>query len=930
MGKTRLIAEFADIAEAKGTRVLWSQMIEDPGAPPYFSWLLALRSCIQQSDNESLLADLGSSAADIADIVPELRDRLGLDHRQRPSDSAAARHQLFDSVTRYLLSTSARQPLVLLLDNLHSADYSSLALLEYFCQQIAGNPVMVVAAYRESELNRRHPLRPVVNRLTRNAGFLRLSLGGLSRAEVAELLHSHVGHPLPVPLVSAVHEQSDGNPLFVTEVGSMLAQQKPSRQLSSAGVHFTVPESLREVIVARLDALAAETSDLLSVAAVLGREFDIHVLADLADIRARRVTDLLNQAETSGVVAALGPGRFHFHHVLFREVLYAEHSTIARARLHRKAGDRLEARYQDDTGPHTAELAYHFFESAQAGREQEAIHYCRQAAEVAVGQRAYGEAVSFLDCALQVAQLEENINQERRFGILQAMGRAQYQAGQLSAATQSLMKAAILAYRRQWWKQLADALFLFQLVCQQSGFRHVASVPLHKAVLEHIPEKDDVLRARTLASLAKAYRTADESERAAETFRKSIVLARTFDDPDVLLDCLRKGNWTFGRHPTTVREGLEISREALALAESLERTEAVLDSVVDVVFQLSDLGEITEMQQQLVVLRRLAMEERQPHFQNVLVGFETAVAILQGRWGDAIRGANEGVRSLPLQGVLGLQGRFAFQVFAIKKMQGTLGQVQELAERIFSANSDAEMWLPGRILLHCELGQRKQAQDALQQLGDPGELPRDDLLEIALVYLAEACAWLGDVQRCKVLFELLTPYRGLNVTLPGTIMLGAVSGCLALLATAMRRPDEAKELFEEALLMNSSMGAAPALARTQVEFARLLLSSGSEPGRVQARRLLAKARPIGVELELRPVLDTIDELGNEGGVVSLTDRETDVLKIIATGSSNSHIAETLNISHSTVATHIRNIFRKIGTANRTEAADFARRAGLLD
>jgi DNA-binding CsgD family transcriptional regulator/tetratricopeptide (TPR) repeat protein len=930
MGKTRLIAEFAEIAKGRGKRVLWSQMIEDPGAPPYFPWLLALRSCVQQSDDESLLADLGSGAADVADIVPELRERIALDHSRTASGSVAARYQLFDSVTRFLHRTAARQPLVLLFDNLHAADRSSLALLEYYCQQIAGTSVLVVAAYRESELSRRHPLRPVLNQLARSAGFLRLALAGLSRTEVAELLHSQIGYPLSAPLVAAVHEQSDGNPLFVTEVGSMLARRKPNAQLTAAGFHFKVPESLREVIGARLDALPAETCNLLGIAAVLGREFDLRILVKLAALRTERVVKLLHHAEAAGVVTALTPGRFRFHHALFREVLYAEHSTIARVSLHRKAGEQLEARYRDDPGSHISELAYHFFEAAQAGREDKAIRYCRQAAESAVGQRAYGEAVSLLGCALQAAEFEENTNQERRFAILRAMGRAQYQSGQLNAATHTLMKAAILAYRRRWWERLADALFQFQLVCQQSGYHHVASVPLHNAVLEQLPEKNDVLRARTLASLAKAHRTAGRPDHAVETFRQSIALARECNDPGVLLDCLRKGNWIVGRSPMNVREGLEISREALALAKAEGNVEAVLDSVVDMAFQLGDLGEISELQQQLVVLRQLATEERQPHFQNVLIGFETAVAILQGRWADAIRGAKEGVRSLPLQGVLGLQGRFAFQIFAIKKAQGTLGQVQDVAERILSASSDAELWLPGRILLHCELGQRKQACEALQNLGDPREHPRDDLLEIALVYLAEACARLTDVPRCTELYDLLTPYRGLNATLPGTVMLGAVSGYLASLAMVMRRHDEARELFEEALLMNASMGAAPALARTRVDFARLLLGTGYEQDRVQARRLLAKARPIVQELELRPVLHAMDDFGTEPGVVSLTGREIDVLKIVATGSSNNRIADALNISHSTVATHIRSIFRKVGVANRTEAADFARRAGLLD
>ncbi len=905
-------------------------MIEEPGAPPYFSWLLALRSCIQQCDDEALIADLGSGAEDVADVVPELRERLQLETTRTATDSAAARFQLYDSVTRFLLRIAARQPLILLFDNLHSADRSSLTMLEYLCQQIAGSPILVIGAYRESELDRRHPLRTALNRLSRNTGYLRLVLTGLSREEVAQLLHAKLGHTPPASVVDSVYEQSDGNPLFVTEVGSMLARRQSDLQITSAGHHFKVPESLRDVIGARLDALPADTIALLRVAAVLGREFDVSMVAQLASVPPRRVVTLLHDAEEAAIVASFRPGRFRFHHILFREVLYEEHNTISRVMLHRCAGEQLEKRLDDDLNPNLSEIAYHYFEAAQAGKAEKAIHFCQQAADAAVRQRAYGEAVALLDCALQVSELEEDKNQERRFELLRAMGRAQYQSGDLSDATRTLMKAAILAYQQHWWNQLGEALYLFQLICQQSGFRHVASIPLHKVVLEQLPATNSILRARVLASLAKAYRTAAEPDLAAESFKKSIVLARQCDDPVVLLDCLRKGNWTVGRNPGTVREGLQIAREALELATAQHDSEAALDSVVDIVFQLCDLGEIDEVRQQLTVLKRLAIEERLPHFRSVLTGFETALAILCGKWSDAIRGAKDGVRQLPLKGVKGLQGRFAFQIFAIRKAQGSLGPLQDVVDRIIEENRESNFWLPGQVLLHCELGQMKLARDVLQKFGNLRELPKDDLFEIALVYLAEACTKLGDSHRCADLYELLAPYRGLNATLPGTFMLGAVSGYLANLAVATRQLAEARTLFEEALVMNESMGALPALARTQVDFTRMLLGTEREEDRVRARRLIAESRPVAQELELRPILLAIADLDAAAGASSLTGREIDVLKNIATGLSNNNIADTLHISHSTVATHVRNIFRKISVANRTEAADFARRSGLLD
>ena len=930
IGKTRLMDEIARIAVAEGKRVLWGQIVEDPGAPPFLCWTLVLRDCLQQCDDETLRADIGSGAADMAVILPEISDRLGVELEPASFGGSPGRYALFDAVTRFLLASARRKPLVVLLDNLHSADRSALALLEYLCQQIAGSPILVVGAYRHAEFDRRNPLRSVMAGLARIRGFKRLQLDGLAVDEVALLLSTRIGSSVPASLVRAVHEQSGGSPLFVCEVASMLAQPASRQALSASGYRFHVPESLRDVINARLDRLPTETLELLGVAAVLGREFEVATLAGLAEAPLERVRRQLEHAEAARIVTAGLAGQFRFCHALFREVLYAEHSTITRARLHRRAGELIESRYGGDLHTHLPELAHHFFEAAQADNGEKAATYCRAAAAAAAAGRAYAEAAAMYERALQASELRKVPDVNVRFELLFETGQAQYQSGQLNVATQTLMKVAILAYRQRWWVRLADALFAYQLVCQQSGFRHIASVPLHEQVLEHIPDDAESLRARCLVSLAKAYRTAGQPQLAVNAFRSGVELARRCGEPRVLLDCLRKGNWTVGRLPSSIREGLEISREALELARKHGPADAVLDALTDVVFQLCDLGEIQEAERRLTELGDLAHEQRQPHFQNVFMGFETAIAILRGKWHQALARARQALRRIPLQGVLGLEGRYAFQVFSIKKAQGELDEIRALAEQILARDDGTKFWLPGQILLHCELGQHSQAHDALQRLGDFRKLPSDDLYVISLIYLAESCVMLRSRQRSAELYELLMPFRSLNATLPGTLMLGAVSSYLALLATATRRFAEAGALYEESLAMNASMGARPFLARSMVDYARMLLREEDPEMNTRAGQLIASARPIADELNLRPVQDAIDKLRETSRIEGLTEREVDILKVVAIGLSNHRIAEAFHISHSTVTTHMRSILRKTGAANRTEAAEFARRAGLLD
>jgi len=930
IGKTRLMSEIANIAAAEGDRILWSQMGENFGAPPFFCWTLALRDYVQQFGDDVIRTDIGSGAPDIADILPDIRDRFGIDLGSTGSSRSGGHYPLFDAVTRLLLAVARREPLIVLLDNLHAADRSSLMLLEYLCQQIAGSPILIIGAYRYADFDRRNPLRSLLAQLSRTPGFHQFSLRGLSLDEVALMLSTRVGSPVPSSLVKSIHERSDGSPLFISEMANMLSQPDSLRSLNQSNDLINVPASLRDVINVRLDALGADTLKTLGVAAVLGRDFDASVLVDLAELPREQVYTQLDQAEEAGIITACRLDRFSFRHASFREVLYREHSTVVRVRLHRRAGELLESHHSNEEAAYYSRLAHHFFEATQVDNGEKALIYCRRAAEEAARRRAFAEAVAMYERALQVVEFQHEPNPETRFDLLFRVGQAQFSAGELNAATQSLMKSAIVAYRERWWVRLADALFAYQFVCQQCGFRHIASIPLHQLALEHIPDESHGVRARTLVSLAKAHRTAGNPDLAESAFRSGVEVARRCADPRILLDCLRKGNWTVGRLPSSIREGLEISREALELARLHESREAVIDSLIDVVFQLCDLGEVDEVEQLLAEILDLAQRERQPHYLNVLAGFETSVAILRGKWLDAYAKAQKTLKQIPVQGVLGLEGRYGFQLFSIKRAQGQLDQMREIANAILATGAITRFWLPGQIMLHCELEQYEHARESLQQLGDLRKLPKDDLYVTSLIYLAESCVALRDKARCSQIYELLMPYRPLNATLPGTLMLGAISGYLGSLAATIQCQAEASSLFEEAIAMNTAMRALPFLARTQVDYARLLLACDNPDAHLYAQQLVAAAKPVASKLNLLPVQNAIAGLQETSSIESLTRREVDILRVVAVGLSNKRIADTLHISLSTVTTHMRNIFRKTGVQNRTEAAEFARRAGLLE
>lgn len=929
IGKTRLMTEAARLAAARGCAVLWSQMLEDPVAPPFLPWLLALRECLAREDLAVLREDLGSGAADVADIVPELRDRLGLPPSRPSVDSAAARYQLFDAVTRFLLAYARRRPLVLLFDNAHRADRSSLQLLAYYCRQLANSPTLVLLSFRGSEFHGDHPLRGALDQCSRAAGFEQFELAGLDRAQTADLMRLVLGGPAPGALVDAVCERGDGNPLFVSQVAAGLARRAPADPAAPGDFAIEVPDSLRAVISARLATLDDATRVLLRVAAILGRDFDARLLAAMAACPATETLPLLERAAAAGVVGPGAPGRYRFVHALFREVLYAQHTLESRLGLHRAAATRMEQRHASDPEPHLPQLAYHWFEAARIAYRPEAVEYCRQAARQAHARRAYGEAAVQLEHALQVADLADEPDPALRFDLLHALGDAQFRAGQSEPAARTYLNCAVLAQRQQWWPRLAEAVLALQYVQGQLGIIHVASIPLHGIALAHLPADATPMRARLLASLASACRRAEDLPRGRAAFTESLRLAREAADPGVLYECLTQALLVL-QPSHEAHEQAALMREALEIAERTGSDEARLAANSGLLFPLSKLGEYGELQSLLHRLHARADAARHPHYRQVAAGFEAQVAILQGRWTDALKWASASVQQAGLEGSTGVEGRFAFQMFAIQRALGNLPSVAPALARLSADNDAGRMWLPGKILLHCELEQYDEARRLLERLGEPGKLAHDDLYETALVYLAESCVVLQDARRCAHLYEALQPYRAANLSVYGTVALGSGAGYLALLATALRHGREARVLYEEALAFNSRLAAPPLVARTQVDYAALLLKSDRPADADRAGQLLREAHATAARLGMRALAVRAQALATPGAVrESLTDRELEVLRSIAAGASNKHIAGALQISVSTVATHIRSILRKTGTGNRTAAVAHARRSQLI-
>ena len=258
IGKTRTARELATYAGLRGAQVLWGRCYEEQGVPSYWPWVQAIRSYVREREPEQLRSEMGAGAADIAEIVSDVRERLP-DLEQPPAQESPeqARCRLFDSITTFLKSASDSRPLVLMLDDLHWADKPSLLLLEFVAGELAGARLLLIGTYRDMELSRQHPLAETLGELTRERLFQRILLRGLTQEDVSRFIEATSGITPPQGLVESVYQQTEGNPLFVTEVV----------------LHAQIAQTLEELYGEEAEAHAAELAHHLAQAeTVLGSE----------------------------------------------------------------------------------------------------------------------------------------------------------------------------------------------------------------------------------------------------------------------------------------------------------------------------------------------------------------------------------------------------------------------------------------------------------------------------------------------------------------------------------------------------------------------------------------------------------------------------------------------------------------------------------
>ena len=868
IGKTRTTQELVTCARRRGARTLIGRCHESTGAPPFWPWVQIVRAYLADCDAESLSRDMGAGAAEIARVMTEVRERLPDLPTAPPLEPHHERFRFFDSFTTFISNAARARPLVLVLDDLPAADAPSLLLLQFVARDLEGVPLLIIGTYRDVELGGQHPLADTLGELVRAPASRTLALSGLTQPDVTRFIELAMDEPPAEAVATAVYQKTEGNPFFVTEVVRMLTTEGRTAALANPQTAIGLPRRVREAIVHRLQTLSEDCRRLLTIAAVIGRDFSAQVLAASAgrsDSTERGVAERLDEAVSARLVATVpsAVGLYTFSHALIRDTLYDVLTAAQRSRMHGLVGQALEAIHGSEAEPPLAQLAFHFFHAAPGGAGGKAIAYARRAGDRAMRLLAYEEAVAHYERSLQVMELRRPGDAER-CALLLALGDALWQAGESQRARETFVHAAQIARALGAAGLLAQAALGLGNVRAETGVIDQVLVGLLDEALTALGAGDSALRARVMARLAMALYFSPSSEEHRNALSvQALAMAQRVGEPGTLAFALLARHfvlWGLGG----VEERLTLATEVVRLAEEAGDAGVVLEGQAWRILALFELGDIDAVDREIERYARQSVRLRTPRNRWYLQLVRSARAFLAGQFDEGERLATEAA------GVRGEGGElanafmfFGAQLFTLRREQGRFGELEPALTGFAEQFATLPIWRCSLAVFHAEHGNHGAARRELEHLAEREftALPQDANRPPAFALLAEACSMLGDAPRAARLYQLLLPYAGLNIVVAtAAICYGPAARYLGLLAATLAHWDDAARHFTAALAMSRRMGAQPWTAHTQHDYAQMLLARGGSDAAQRAGELLEDALVTARDLGMKSLAEKIETL----------------------------------------------------------------------
>ena len=873
LGKTTLAAQVARSAFDDGACVLFGHCEEDL-ATPYQLFAEALGHYVIHAPQDQLLAHVEGHGCELARIVPALNSRIPHLPASKATDADTERFLLFAAVVGLLATASAHQPVVVVLDDLQWADTGSLLLLRHLTAANQPMRVLVLGTYRDSEISGSHPLTDSLAALHRQGGVTRINMTGLDDTEVVALLEAMAGYTLDdagANLAHAVRQETDGNPFFVSEVLRHLAetatiyQDAMGRWTAKGSLdQITLPDSVREVIGARVGRLGQDARRVLAVASVIGRDFDLDLLARSTNISEDELLDILEAAAAAALVGepADSSGHYKFTHALIQHTIAGDMGPNRRARAHRQVAEALEDLYGNRPGARVGELARHWVAATQPTNMTKAIDYSRQAGDAALRALAPDEAHRYYTQALELCGQVDESDPVLALDLAIGLGSAQRQIGDPEFRETLLETAHRAAELGDTQRLVASALV------NDRGFRVLGSTDSDKIevlelALARLPG-DHPDRALLLANLCKELPGECPLERRRALSDEALAIAEASGDEANIVRVLNQVALPL-RVPPLLDQSLSRSAEALARAERIGDPVLLFQAAAVCTVTAVQAGDVVEVDRSMEIARALASQLNQPTISWVLAIEQATRSLIAGDTDRAEQLAREALKIGTESGQPDAAMFFAAQYFGVSWQRGALADLVPLMEQTITKNPGFPSALAALALGHAEGG---RMSDASQLLAD--EASSDLATPLTSSWLTNRTLYAEVAIECRNAesalrqFERLAPWAS-QFSAGGLSAEGPVSHYLGGLGTVLGRYDEAEAYFVQSAAMSDSMGSKFFAARTDLSWGWMLAKRRLPGDAEKARHLLTTAHTVaaangygGVERRSSEALQHLD------------------------------------------------------------------------
>jgi DNA-binding CsgD family transcriptional regulator len=946
IGKTRSARVFAGIAEARGVRVLWGHCYEGDWAPPYAPWTEAIASSLHATGPDSARELLDEqSRTSLATLVPDLAPADGAGAVPVALGPEEERFRLYDAVVRLLLGLGETAPVLVVLDDLQWADSASLDLLLHLAFFARQGRLFVLGTYRDLDLDPRQPLSQLLPVLRREAGTTFVALKGLGVEDVISLLGNGEAHPGDSALALTIHEETNGNPFFIEELIRHLVEEgklvrENSGLVAPGGLtELGIPDSVRQVVTRRLTHLSPDAERMLTHAAVFPDGFEFAVLPPLTGLPEDALLDAVDEALAARLIQSTSDfERYDFVHAIVRHALSETWSPSRRVRIHRRAAEALSEIYDGHEMDHAPELAVQYHRSLTLPGAAEGIQYALAAAERVRRGHAPEQAVTFLRMARDLAATEAA---PTRASVLSSLALAEADAAMGEEARATIDDA--LAARQEAGEDEAEIADFIALAANSLRNRATVDSKIWRPLVEHglrlVRDRRDTSWARLMLLVDPIEPLSLETVRAGLWLGfdpEAVAILHKFGDEDDIAHSVESYD------PRTRAE----TEAYLASARRWQRPTAVMQAITvaanDFHYRHGAFRDASALWQELATIaQRAGAIAWEAQAWNQL----TWLQIATGRFDEA-RATEQRAKDLfsrlgpgRQSGVLAMEMATSFAVY--------LGGDWPAIAAFWTKHVDAPVLGPydvgtlsaslyGSIAAyaHAESGAAEDANRLIEALIPIFErTPARAANHNGAVAFAGGAVWrLGLADFAPAIRRLALDLIAAGI---GDYPQGSNELTVARMAAMINNEAEATDYFARARTVLHLSEQRP--LRAIVDFDEATARAKEDPGRAAelASSALAAFETLGMEPWIAVARKLESECAMKAGSgrelfpAGLTDREVDVLKLVARGYSDRQVSEELYISPRTVNAHLRNMLTKTDSANRTELSIWAFEHGLV-